>query len=349
MSEKKGETKAKIKVEKKVSAFAATKAKAALVPFSYAARPPAENEVQISITHCGICHSDLHLVDDDWHMSEFPLVPGHEIVGIVENVGTAVSHLKKGERVGVGWQRSACLTCEQCLKGNENLCADNLATCVRHHGGFASEITVDGRFSFKIPRELSSETAAPLLCGGITVFAPLRHFGVQTTHKVGVIGIGGLGHLAIQFASAMGCEVTAFSSTPAKEKEARKLGANHFVGKLTAAELKKHVNSLDFIISTVFADLDWLQFVNALRPDGKLCFVGIPSANVSVPVIALLSGRKSICASPIGGRTDMEEMLLFAARHNIAAMTETMEMSKVNRAMDKLRAGKARYRMVLKN
>jgi len=333
--------------EEFIDGFAASKAKAPLKPLRYKRRVLGDHDVHIEITHCGICHSDLHLIDNDWRISEFPLVPGHEIVGSIVEAGPSVRHLAKGDRVGVGWQRESCLTCEQCLKGNENLCPDNEATCVRHHGGFASAITIDSRFAFKLPASLSSESAAPLMCGGITVFAPLRHFEVQPPHRVGVIGIGGLGHLALQFAHAMGCEVTAFSSTAGKEKEARRLGAHHFVGNFSKRELARHAGTLDFIISTVFADLDWTQFVDVLRPDGKLCFVGIPSENINIPVISLLAGRKSICASPIGGRADMEEMLAFAARHKIKAMTECVPMEKANDALAKLRKGQARYRMVL--
>ena len=336
-------------IKSEIQAFASAKAKADLKPFAYPIKAPGENEVLISITHCGICHSDLHMINNDWQMSAYPLVPGHEIGGAVEAIGSSVTHLRKGDRVGVGWQRQACLTCEQCIKGNENLCAESKATCVNHHGGFASAITVDSRFAFKIPEEISSASAAPLLCGGITVYSPMRRFGVQSTHRVGVIGIGGLGHLALQFARAFGCEVTAFSSSPNKEKEAKKLGAHHFVGKLTEKEMEKHAGTLDFIISTVNADLNWMDFIKALRPDGKLCFVGIPTENISIPVFALLGGRKSVCASPIGGRADIEEMMTFAARHKIEAMTECMDMKNVNEALTKLRSGKARYRMVLVN
>ena len=329
--------------------YAAKGPKAALERFEYEPHPLGPYEIELSITHCGICHSDLHLIDDDWGISEYPLLPGHEIVGEVAELGNEVRSLEKGDRVGIGWQRSSCGECPMCIGGDENLCATGEATCVRHHGGFADAIRADSRFAFRIPEPLSSENAGPLLCGGITVYSPLRRYNVRPPMKVGVIGIGGLGHLALQFASAFGCEVTAFSSSPEKEDEARFFGADHFVNSRDKEALEAAAGSQDFILSTVHVDLDWSLYLNALRMKGNLCFVGANPGNLEVPTFGLILGAKSVSGSPIGGRAAMHEMLEFAARHGIEAKTEVMPMNQVNEALDKVRHNLARYRMVLKN
>lgn len=331
-----------------IQGYAASAAKATLAPLNYAPAALGPHDIEVRITHCGICHSDVHLIDNDWGISTYPLVPGHEIIGTVAHTGSMVQHLKVGQRVGIGWQRSACLSCEFCVRGDENLCSAQTATCVRNHGGFADRIVSDARFAFSIPEALASENAAPLLCGGITVYAPLRIFEIKPHMKVGIIGIGGLGHLAVQFAAAMGCHVTAFSSSHDKAAEAKTLGAHEFVATKDPSVLAKYAGRYDFILSTANADLPWLEYVNALRPDGRLCFVGIPNEPLHIPVFTLLGGRKSICASPIGGRALIQEMLEFAARHQIAAQTEVMPLSQVNQALEKVRKNTARYRMVLK-
>lgn len=330
----------------KINAFAAPTPGATLVPYSYEPAPLGPQEVEIRITHCGICHSDLHLVDNDWAMTTYPTVPGHEIVGTVAEVGELVTALQPGQRVGVGWQAGACLSCEWCLSGQEQLCKQHQPTCVGRPGGFAESIRLDHRFVFDIPEALESENAAPLLCGGITVYSPLRLYGVKPEHKVGVIGIGGLGHLALQFANAYGCEVTAFSTSPDKEAEARSLGAHHFVVSKDAGQMKAARESLDFIISTVFAQLDWKEWLKVLRPNGKLCFVGA-GGNLEIPAAFLLMQQKTVCGSSIGGRAEIRDMLNFAARHGIKAQTEVVPLDQVNAALDKLRKNEARYRMVL--
>ncbi len=208
-----------------ISSWAATAADAPLQPFSYEPRELGPFDLEIAISHCGICHSDIHMLDNDWGMSTYPLVPGHEIIGTVRQAGSAVTKFTAGRRVGVGWQRSSCMECEWCVGGMETCCAGQQATCVGHHGGFAEAIRTDSRFAFAIPEDLPSAAAAPLLCGGVTVYTPLRD-AVRPSSRVGVIGIGGLGHMAIRFARAFGCEVTAFSTSPAKEEEARRLGAS---------------------------------------------------------------------------------------------------------------------------
>ena len=330
-----------------IQSYAAKKPKGHLEKFDYDPQTLGPKDIEVQISHCGICHSDIHLIDDDWGLSQYPLVPGHEIVGNIIQVGPEVTSLQKGQRVGIGWQRSACLECEFCVRGDENLCAKAEATCVGHFGGFAQCIRTDSRFAFPIPETLESENAAPLMCAGITVYSPLRAFNVLPHMRVGVIGVGGLGHLAVQFARAYGCEVTAFSHTPSKVGEAKKFGAHHFVSLADAADLEKQKGSLDFIISTAYKDLNWGVFLETLRPDGKLCFVGIPGKPLEIPLFSLLGGRKSICASPIGPRRFMTEMLDFAARHKITAKTESAPLEEAQAAVQKVRTGEARYRIVL--
>jgi uncharacterized zinc-type alcohol dehydrogenase-like protein len=315
---------------------------------SYAPDALGPNDVEIAITHCGLCHSDLHLIDNDWRTSRYPLIPGHEVVGTVAAKGDLVSHLEVGDRVGVGWQCGSCHTCEWCERGDENLCSSTTETCVGRPGGFAKGIRVDGRFAFPIPEGLRSSEAAPLFCGGITVYSPIRRH-ARPQSRVGVIGIGGLGHLAIRFARAFGCEVTAFSSTPDKESEARSFGAHHFVSSIDEAALRAQGDSFDLIVSTVNRSLAWKRYVTALRPDGVLSFVGALDEPLTIATGLLLAGRRSISGSPIGGRAAMREMLEFAARHQIGAQVEVLPMSEVNTALERLRRNDVRYRFVLEN
>ena len=330
-----------------IHAHAAFAAREKLKPYSFETKALKPFEVDIKITHCGICHSDIHLIDDDWKISRYPLVPGHEVVGIVVGLGRAAEHLKIGQRVGVGWQSGSCMSCEWCVRGEENLCVHDQATCVGRPGGFADRIITDSRFAFPIPESLESENAAPLLCGGITVYSTLRHYQVKPEMKVGVIGIGGLGHLAIQYTRAYGCEVTAFSSSPDKEAEAREFGAHHFVVHSDKKRVKGLKRQFDFLLSTVYVQLDWNEFVSLLKPHGSLVFVGAGGV-LNIPASTLLS-LKSVGGSAIGSRTMISEMLEFSARHSIKAVTEPVPMSQVNQAVDRVRQGKARYRMVLVN
>ena len=332
----------------KINSYAAYSAKKALEKFEYEPKELGPKDIEVAITHCGICHSDIHLIDNDWQMSSYPLVPGHEIVGTVKVVGSQVTNHKVGDRVGIGWQRSACLECESCIKGDENLCSKNQATCVGNYGGFAEFIRTDSNFAFRIPDGLSSENTAPLLCGGITVFSPLKLY-VKPQMHVGIIGVGGLGHMAVQFAKAFGCEVTVFSSSANKLEETIKFGAHNFILSTDKSQMKKAVKSLDFILTTATANLDWENYLSMLKPDGRLTFVGAPSEPIKVSVFSLIGGRKTISGSPIGGRTTMNEMLEFVVRHDIAAKTESVPLIEVNAAIERVRQNKARYRMVLKN
>jgi uncharacterized zinc-type alcohol dehydrogenase-like protein len=318
-----------------------------LRPIKYTLRELGPNDVLLRISHCGICHSDIHLIDDDWGITQFPLVPGHEIIGEVEATGTAVKRFAPGMRVGVGWQHRCCGDCEWCLKGDENLCAGSEGVCVTGYGGFSEALVCDQRFVFAIPDAVDPVTAAPLLCGGITVYTPFQAFDVRPTMSVGIIGIGGLGHLAIQFARAMGCEVTALSTSADKEEEARALGAQHFVHSRQEGALEGLAGRFDFILSTITAAIDWAPYIQALRPRGRLCFVGAAGDTISVPTFGLILGQRSVCGSPIGSPQMIREMFHFAERSGVHARTETFALKDVNQALDHVRKNQARYRVVL--
>ncbi len=330
-----------------IRAYAAREAGSTLTPFSYEPAPLGPFDVEIGITHCGLCHSDIHLIDNDWGVSHYPLVPGHEIVGIVRACGEQVTSLALGTRVGVGWQCASCLQCAACIRGDERHCPTHQATCVAHHGGFADAIRVDGRFAHPLPDALPAAAAAPLLCAGITVYTPLTT--VRPTDRVGVIGVGGLGHLAIRFAAAFGCEVTAFSTTPAKEAEARRFGARHFVVSSDAGQMARATATVDLLLSTVTVPLDWSAWLNVVAPKGTLWIVGASPGALNVPPMSLIVGQKAIRGSAIGNRATMREMLDFAARHNLAAQSELLPLSEVNAALRRVRENRARYRVVLTN
>ena len=327
-------------------AYASHRAEGKLRPYLYEPEPLGALDVEIRVSHCGICHSDVHLVDGDWGVGSYPMVPGHEIVGTVATLGAGASDLRVGQRVGVGWQRGACLRCEACLRGEENLCPDEAATCVDHQGGFAERIRVDSRFAFPIPEALASEHAAPLLCGGITVYSPLRRYaGPQA--RVGVVGIGGLGHLALQFARAMGCEVTALSASADKEAEARGFGAHRFVPTTDAKALRAASGTLDLVLSTTFLAQDGKALLRTLRPNGVLCFLGVPDAPLRLDLGEMLGRQLSVTTSVIGGRAAIREMLDFAARHAVAPKVQLKPLQDADAALAEVRKGRARYRIVL--
>ena len=322
---------------------------AELLPFKYETIELSPQDVEIKITHCGVCRSDLHLIDNDWGMSKYPLIPGHEIVGTVSAIGSAVHNLSIGDRVGVGWQADSCGHCEWCRKGEEQLCAQSQPTCVHRHGGYADAVRVNGRFVLKLPDSLESESAAPLLCGGATMYQPMRQHGINPSSRVGIIGIGGLGHLGLQFARVFGAEVTAFSSTAAKEKDAQALGAHHFVNTRESKELKRLAGSFDLILSTINADQDWQVFLTALRPHGTLCFAGAPPLPFTTPALSLISAMKSVSGCNGGSPIRMTEMLDVAARHGVKAQVERFPMAKANDAVKRLRKHQVRYSAVLTN
>jgi len=332
-----------------IQGLAAHAAGAELLPFRYEPGKLDANEVEIAVSHCGICHSDLHLIANDWGISQYPFIPGSEVIGTVSAVGSEVRNVEVGQRVGLGWQSDSCGQCEWCTSGQENLCPQSEGTCVHRHGGYADRVRANSRFVIPIPDALSSEHTASLLCGGITVYHPLRMNGINPSSRVGVVGIGGLGHLAIQFARVFGAEVYAFSTSAGKEEEAHTLGAQHFVNSRETKALKDVAGALDFVITTVNADQDWNTFLGTLRPNGAIWFVGVPPSPVSVHAFPLISGQRTVGGSPIGSPARIREMLDVAARHDVKAMTEVYAMNKANDAIEKVKKGKVRYRAVLAN
>ncbi|TNE47600.1 MAG: NAD(P)-dependent alcohol dehydrogenase [Deltaproteobacteria bacterium] len=330
-----------------IQAYAVQDANGKLEPFTFEPGPLAATDLEIKVTHCGICHSDLSMLQNDWSMTQYPFVPGHEVVGEVVGLGDRTHGFQVGQRVGVGWFRGSCMHCEWCMQGEHALCSDGEGTIVGHHGGFADKIRVDFRWAIPLPHSIDSAEAAPLLCGGITVYNPLVAFNVPPTARVGVIGIGGLGHMAVRFANAWGCEVTAFSSSPSKEEEARSMGAHHFINSRDNDALKDARSSFDFIISTVNVDLDWNKYINALRPKGTLCLVGAVLNPIPVSAFSLIGGQKRIVGNPTGSPQVMKQMFDFAARHDLGAIVQTRPMSQANEALEDLDANKARYRLVL--
>ena len=332
-----------------IKGLAAHAAGAELLPYKYAPGKLADTDVEVRISHCGVCHSDVHLIDNDWGMSKYPFIPGHEIVGTITAVGSHVHDRKVGERVGIGWQADSCGICEWCRQGDEHLCALSQPTCIGRNGGYADAIRVNSRFAIPVPEVLASENVAPLLCGGITVYSPLRNHLARPASRVGVVGIGGLGHMALQFARAFGCEVTAFSTSKDKEAEARTLGSHHFVNTRDTAALKKVAGSYDLILSTVSADQDFQGFVGALRPKGTLVVLGASPSPLQIGAFSLIGGQKTIAGSPTGSPRDLHEMLDVAALHNIKAITETFAMKDANAAIASVKKNKVRYRAVLTN
>ena len=333
----------------KINAYAAFEKGGELKPYEYDAPELGRDDIEISITHCGICHSDLSVWRDEWGILSLPFVPGHEIVGTVTRAGSDVKTLTEGQRVGVGWQCNSCGQCEWCRGGEEQFCAQNQPTMVGRPGGYADRIVVDARFALPIPASLASGSTAPFLCGGITVYSPLRNANLRPGMKVGIVGIGGLGHMALQFARTFGVEVTAFSTSPGKEAEAKRLGAHHFAATRDPEVLKSLAGTFDLIISTVSADLDWNGYISALRPRGKLSVVGMPDHEIHFGAFPLIGGEKSVSGSVIGSPLLIEEMLQVAAFHNLEAQSENFAMSDVNQALAHVAENKARYRAVLVN
>jgi len=318
-----------------------------LEPFTYEPTTLGEHDVRVSISHCGVCHTDIHAIDDYYGITTYPFVPGHEIVGYVSAVGPAASELKEGDRVGIGWQGRSCGECEWCLKGEEQLCMHIVqAATWLPHGGFSSSVTVDSRFAYPLPDAMPSEFAAVLMCAGITVYSPLRSFAAPPARKIGVIGVGGLGHLALQFARALGYEVTALSSSPDKEDQALAFGADHFVVS-DPTSLSELEFTFDLLLCTASGKIDWVPLLDTLKKDGKLILVGFP--DVEFNSTDLVAHQLSIVASFLGNRAAMREMLSFAQAQAITPAIELMPMSQVNEALQRVRENKARYRIVLVN
>jgi len=330
-----------------IKAFAASEAGGQMKPYEYDPGPIGYNDIEIEVEHCGICHSDLSMLDNEWGIADFPLVPGHEVVGTIRDIGPGVSHHQIGRQVGLGWHSGYCMTCPSCLSGDHNLCVSAQGTIVNRHGGFADKVRAHAASVVALPKNIDVQSAGPLFCGGVTVFNPLVQFGVKPTDRVAVIGIGGLGHMALQFLNAWGCQVTAFTSSDTKKTEALELGAHQTLNSRDPDEIKAAAGHFDMILSTVNVKLDWNDYIQTLKPRGRLHYVGATLEPLDLTLFPLIMGQRSISASPVGSPANIAKMLDFAVRHGIKPVIETFPMEKVNDAMDRLRSGQARYRIVL--
>lgn len=327
--------------------YAAQAAGQQLQPCDFEPAPLGPNDVELAVSHCGICHSDIHLANDDWGISAFPLIPGHEVAGEVAAVGSAVKSLKRGDRAGVGWLAATCAECEQCREGHENNCGSWQPTCVGRPGGFADRIRVDHRWAFELPKGIASDEAGPLMCGGATMHTPLHDHDVKDGARVGIVSVGGLGHLGIQFARARGCKVTAFSTSPEKEAECREMGAEDFVVLGDEASLAARAGTQDFLLTTTPGDLAWDTMLGLLRPRGTLCLIGVPASAVQFQAFPMIAGHKRIVGSNTGSRKGIKAMLELAAKKGVRPMIERHALSDVNTAMERVAKNQVRYRAVL--
>ena len=319
-----------------------------LKPFYFDPPEMGENDVRVSVTHCGLCHTDIQAVDDYYSITEYPFVPGHEIVGYVTQVGEAVSGIRTGDRVGIGWQGRSCMHCEWCMQGQEEMCMDIVESATwKPYGGFSSSIVVDHRFAYPLPAEMPSEFAAVLMCAGISVFTPLRRYALLPSLKVAIMGVGGLGHLAIQFAHALKHEVTAISSSPHKLEQAIALGADQYILSTDQDKLRKHYFYFDLLLIAATGQLPWYFLLNIVKKEGRIIMVSFPEVNMHPR--DLVAHNLSITGSFLGNHASMREMLSFAQEHHITPMIEVMPMASVNQAIQRVRDNKARYRIVLVN
>ncbi len=331
-----------------VHAYAAAEAGAPLKEFTFEMGDLGDQEVDIKVHYCGICHSDLSMLNNEWGMTQYPFVPGHEIIGEVLATGKAVQTVKKGDMVGLGWVSASCMHCTQCMQGDHHLCNNGESTIVGRHGGFADKVRAHWSWTIPLPKGIDLKKAGPLLCGGITVFNPIILAGVKPTDRVGVIGIGGLGHMALKFLNAWGCEVIAFSSSKDKEAEIKKMGASRIVNSRDPESLSGIQGQLDFILNTTNVTLDWDAYLGTLAPKGRFHNVGAVLEPMAIPAFSLIMGEKTVAGSPVGSPALTATMLDFCKRHRIYPIVEEYPLNKVNEALEHLEKGKARYRIVLK-
>lgn len=336
--------------------YAAKTAKSPLASFSFERRQPGPHDVAIDIKYCGICHSDIHQARDEWGGSIFPMVPGHEIAGVVKSVGHAVKKYKVGDHVGVGCMVDSCRTCSYCGEGLEQYCEQGSTVTYNGlerdgktptYGGYSNHIVVDESFVLKIPQNLPLDKAAPLLCAGITLYSPLKHWNCGPGKKVAIVGLGGLGHMGVKLACAMGAEVTVLSQTLKKKDDGIRMGAKHFYATSDSSTFKKLQKSFDLIINTVSADLDLSAYLSLLKINGQMVLVGVPEKSMPIHPFPLIMGRRSLAGSLIGGIKETQDMLDFCGKHNIACDIETITVDKINEAYERVLRSDVRYRFVI--
>jgi len=339
-----------------VHGYAAQQAKAQLAPYSFQRREPGDYDVVIDIKYCGICHTDIHQVGDEWGGSTFPMVPGHEITGIVLQIGPKVTRYKAGDRVGVGCFVDSCRKCGPCSKNLEQYCVEGMTTTyngierdgnTRTQGGYSNKIVVDENYVLRVPGNLPLDKAAPLLCAGVTLYSPLMHWKAGPGKKVAIIGLGGIGHMGVKLAHALGAEVTVLSHSLKKQEDGKKLGANYFYATSDPKTFENLKGYFDLIINTVSAELDWNQYLDLLALDGAMVVVGIPENQTPVGSFSLVAGRRSLAGSLIGGIKETQEMLDFCSKNDIASEIELIQIQKVNEAYKRVLNSDVRYRFVI--
>ncbi|MFI5303512.1 MAG: NAD(P)-dependent alcohol dehydrogenase [Nitrospiria bacterium] len=340
----------------KVKGFAALRAKAPLTLYTFERRSAGDHDVVIDIQYCGICHSDIHQARDEWGMSAFPMVPGHEIVGNVSQVGRKVNRFKTGDKVGVGCFVDSCRRCEACDQSLQQYCVNGVSWTYNSfeqdkitptQGGYSNQIVVNEDYVLRMPINLALNAAAPLLCAGITLYSPLMHWKAGPGKKVAIIGLGGLGHMGVKLAHALGAEVTVLSSSLKKREDGVKLGADHFYATSQPDTFNKLANTFDLMINTVSAEIDWNIYLNLLKTDGSMVLVGIPEKQIPLSVFSLISRRRNLAGSLIGGYKETQEMLDFCGKHDICSEVEVIPIQKVNDAYERVLKSDVRYRFVI--
>lgn len=336
--------------------YAAKSAKSPLAPFSFSRRDPGPNDVSIDIKFSGICHSDIHQARDEWGGSIFPMVPGHEIAGVVSKVGKSVTKYKVGDHVGVGCFVDSCRQCSCCKQGLEQYCEQGMTGTYNAlerdgktptYGGYSNHIVVDENYVLNIPSNIPLDKAAPLLCAGITLYSPLRHWNAGPGKKVAIVGLGGLGHMGVKIAHAMGAEVTVLSQSLKKQADGKKLGADHFYATSDQATFKQLAGKFDLIINTVSAEIDLNAYLSLVKTDGHMVLVGVPEKPMMLHPFPLIMGRRSMAGSLIGGIAETQEMLNFCGKHNIGPEIEVIAMNRVNEAYERVLRSDVRYRFVI--
>ena len=336
--------------------YAAQSSSSPIAPFSFERREPGEHDVLLAISHCGVCHTDIHMSRDEWGGALYPMVPGHEIIGTVQKVGSAVTKFAPGDRVGIGCIVDSCRACSSCAEGLESYCEQTCTWTYNsktrdgtalNFGGYSDKIVVDERFVLRVSDKLDPAGVAPLLCAGITTWSPLRHWKVGPGQKVGVIGLGGLGHMALKFAHSFGAHVVCFTTSAGKAADAKRLGADEVILSTSPEEMAKGVGTFDFILDTVSVNHDLNAYLALLKRDGTMCLVGVPSEAAAVHAFSLVGGRKRLVGSLVGGLPETQEMLDYCAEHGITSDVEVIPMVKINEAYDRMLKSDVKYRFVI--